>query len=151
MTLLELPIFPYPPSINKKFISTRGKFVASPQVRQYKQTVINFMNADGTTEALKALLKEAEAIHLMVLLHRKNWITKAGKPSKTAGDIDAGIKVLQDAIFAAIKEDDSRVFSLTIKKSNQNLGFGFDFAPHVSVYVSPFLEWKDLDFFPFVF
>lgn len=139
MILIELPVLPYPPSINAKFggKGKHGKFYARPALAQYKRDVASILAADGTASRIKALLSEYDFVRLVINLHRKNWITAKGKPSKTAGDWDSGIKALQDAIFKSVDADDSCVFQATVTKHLADYGFGFNFAPHVTGWIEP--------------
>jgi len=43
-------------------------------------------------------------------------ITKKGLPSKTSGDVDGKIKLIQDAMCEALGVDDSIIFEITAKK-----------------------------------
>ena len=61
-------------------------------------------------------LKEKHVLCVEYFFYSKAVVTKKGTVSKTAGDLDGQIKLLQDAMCDALGLDDSIIFEINAKK-----------------------------------
>lgn len=121
LTVLDVPM---PISVNKAYVTVRGRRILSKEGKIYKSTVTT-----GVAKQLSLctqytdLVNEETPLKLEITLYLERTENK-GYPKKTKTrykrvDVSNRVKLLEDALFDALGVDDSSVFSLTITKQDR--------------------------------
>lgn len=95
-------VLPVPPTLNHRQMIVRGRFVTTPEHRNYKKTVSTFL-------MFTPHKKHENHIEVDILWQR----------ARKAGDIDGRIKTLFDALNGFLWNDDEQVFRLIISKTDK--------------------------------
>ena len=135
--ILILPPLELPPSVNdaythrvgfKKGFSgvirnyndllkhTYAQRIKTALAKSYCQRVSAFLNETGLTTQIREFVEACAFVDVELSLFKSNWIKSDGTASKTAGDADNRLKILQDCIFDTIGINDAEVFRVTSGK-----------------------------------
>ena len=102
-----------PISVNKAYMTRFGYRVLSEQARKFKQDIITETIKQVKNEELDKLYTW-EKTKVTITIVSETWFTKSNKIRKK--DIASFEKLLTDAIFEALKIDDSCIFNLILIK-----------------------------------
>lgn len=115
---------PMPISVNKAYVTIRGRRALSKEGKIYKSAVTT-----GVAKQLSLcsdftdLINDQTALKLEITLYLERTENK-GYPNKTKTrykrvDVSNRVKLLEDALFDALGVDDSIVFSLIVTKQTR--------------------------------
>lgn len=97
----------------KNVYSVRSK---TAMAKSYCQRVSSFLNDTGLTGQVRSFVEARLFVDMELSLFKSNWIKADGTASKTAGDADNRLKILQDCIFDTIGINDAVIFRVTSGK-----------------------------------
>ncbi|RMH03419.1 MAG: RusA family crossover junction endodeoxyribonuclease [Nitrospirae bacterium] len=101
---------PLPPSVNHQYATVRGRRILSAQGRRYKATLAHMVSATLLHLPERRTLLQALQTHYLSLS------LNLYLPSLLRPDIDAGLKITQDAICEALSLNDNRIVEVHLYK-----------------------------------